>query len=243
MQPQEEYDRFRYGVISTLLFIGLLWFIHALVFALEIEQSAYGIQPRTLRGALGILTSPLMHADYNHLIGNSIPLIALGLGLFYFYRSIAHRVFIIIYLLTGCWVWLMARSSSHIGASGLVYGMVSFMLFSGIFRRDMRSVAISLVVILLYGGMAEGLVPNKPGISWESHLLGAIAGLGCAFIYRLVPMGFDSSQAKRETENPPNLTHTGGDTFTYHYEFKADSKLQKRQDDTDHDEKPGHLND
>jgi len=145
-----------------------------------------GILPRDMLGILGIVTAPLIHANYSHLISNTIPLILLGWSISFFYNKVSLRVFIVVYLLTGFFVWLLAREVYHIGASGLVYGFVSFLFFSGIFRKDNKSISIALLVTFLYGGIVWGILPGQKGISWESHLFGAIAGLIAAYIFRKI---------------------------------------------------------
>ncbi|HDZ58524.1 MAG TPA: rhomboid family intramembrane serine protease, partial [Ignavibacteriales bacterium] len=115
-----------------------------------------------------------------------IPLLILGWTIFFFYPKVSYRAFIMIYILTDFLVWLFARQVYHIGASGIVYGFVSFLFFSGIFRRDNKSVALALLVTFLYGGLVWGVLPGQEGISWESHLFGAIVGLITAFIFRKV---------------------------------------------------------
>ena len=220
MGPKEDFLRFRYSVYMTMTFVAILWFVHSLLFALEVDQRQFGILPRTLHGAIGIVTSPLVHGDLNHLMGNTIPLLALGIGLFYFYRHVALRVFFIIYALTGIFVWLLARSSSHIGASGIVYGIISFLLFSGLFRRDMRSVAISLIVIFLYGGMAAGLIPLERDISYESHWLGFGLGFVCALFYRKTDMALGETSPMPEDQDIEGFSHTGSQEYNYFYEYK-----------------------
>ena len=144
-----------------------------------------GIRPRQLEGLAGIITAPLIHADkYDHLLSNTLPLLIVGTGLIYFYREIAFRVIALIYLFTGFWVWIAGRPYSHIGASGLVYGFVCFLFFSGIFRRDRRLLAISMLVTFLYGSLVWGILPVDQSISWESHLFGSIAGILCAIYFR-----------------------------------------------------------
>ena len=86
------------------------------------------------------------------------------------------KVFVICYFLTNVLVWLFARPSLHIGASGIVYGIAFFLIFYGFFKKDFKSLLISLIIIFFYGGLVYGLFPNQPGISWESHLIGAIVG-------------------------------------------------------------------
>lgn len=148
------------------------------------EKAYYGIFPRELWGARGILTAPLTHGSWAHLISNSAPLLFLSFLLFYFYSRIAVPAFALLYILTGIAVWLFARPVYHIGASGVVYGLVSFIFWSGIFRKQVRSIILALIVTVLYSGMFLGILPNEDGISWESHLLGAFVGIIVAFIYR-----------------------------------------------------------
>ncbi len=120
----------------------------------------------------------------NHLFSNTVPLLILGSVMFYFYRPIAFQVFFWVYLMTGIWVWVAARDAYHIGASGLVYGFLTFLFFSGVFRKDTRLLSISLFVAFLYGGTMYGILPITKGISWESHLMGSLAGLVTAYHFR-----------------------------------------------------------
>ena len=145
-----------------------------------------GILPRDGFGLMGIITAPLIHGDFSHLISNTFPIIVLGWIVFFFYPKISFFLFTFVYIITGLLVWLLAREVYHIGASGLVYGFVSFLFFSGIFRRDNKSVALALIITFLYGGLVWGVLPGMKGISWESHLFGAIAGLVAAYIFRKV---------------------------------------------------------
>jgi len=133
---------------------------------------------------IGILTSPFIHANFNHLINNTVPFFFLLSAIFYFYQKVAWRVLFISYLFTGSLVWLMARASYHIGASGLVYSFASFLFFSGIVRRNINLLAISMLVIFLYGSMVWGIFPYKPDMSWESHLIGMTTGALLSVIYR-----------------------------------------------------------
>ncbi|MCX6291440.1 MAG: rhomboid family intramembrane serine protease [Bacteroidetes bacterium] len=144
----------------------------------------FGILPRQAEGLIGIITAPFIHANYDHLLSNTLPLLVVGSGLIYFYREIAFRMISLIWLFTGFWVWIAARPDSHIGASGLIYGFVVFLFFSGIFRKDRRLLSISLLVTFLYGGMVWGILPVDQTISWESHLFGSLAGILCAVYFR-----------------------------------------------------------
>ena len=155
--------------------VFLMW----LAFTIDLsffELSSYGIRPRTIPGLIGILAAPLLHGNIPHLISNTFPLLFLGTTLFFFYDRIAKYVFYHVYVVTGLLVWIFARPSIHIGASGLIYGLASFLIFFGLFRRDIRSLVISLVIIFFYGTIFYGVLPTQPGVSWESHLMGAIVG-------------------------------------------------------------------
>lgn len=188
LKETEEERQEKNKILSSLFFSGcfvlLLWIIQFLQWATDNDFSSYGVFPGKVSGLKGIFTAPLVHADFSHLISNSITLFLLLFGILYFYRTSAVRVFIIIYVMDGFLVWLFARNSYHIGASGLVYGFASFLFFSGLFRKDKRSVALSLLIVFLYGGMVWGVLPTDPKISFESHLFGALTGLVCAFIFR-----------------------------------------------------------
>jgi membrane associated rhomboid family serine protease len=166
------------------LLIGMLWVIHFTLLLLGVNVAVLGIIPRNMAGLSGILTSPLVHGDVFHLISNSAPLFFFTAGMIYFYPRISVKAFAWIWIMTGIWVWIAAHSGSHIGASGMVYGLAGFLFFSGVFRREPRSIALSLVIAFFYGGMVWGVLPGQKGISWESHLFGAVAGAVCAFFYR-----------------------------------------------------------
>lgn len=166
------------------MMVGVLWIVHILKITTDYNFGQYGVFPREWSGMKGILFAPFIHGDFKHLISNSIPLLVLTTILIYFYKKVALPVFVLIYILTGFAVWLFARRSYHIGASGVVYGLISFVFWSGVFRRNLRSIVLALVVTILYSGYFAGIVPGEDGISWESHLFGAIAGLIVAFLVK-----------------------------------------------------------
>lgn len=166
-----------------------LVFIMWLVFVIQMSQGYnliyLGIRPRSAQGLLGVLTAPMVHADIPHLVGNTLPVLFLGAVLFYFYSRVAHRTFFTCYLATNMLVWLLAPSVTyHVGASGLVYALASFLILFGFFRRQPVSLFISLVVMAVYGGIFYGIVPARPDVSWESHLAGALVGMGTAIYFR-----------------------------------------------------------
>ena len=180
----DEKRKFLLSLYYSAGFLILLWIIKTIEVAFGISFAKFGILPRHISGLIGIITYPLIHASFSHLISNSIPLLFLGLGLFYFYPKSASKVFGLIYFLPGILIWLFARTAYHIGASGLVYGLVTYFFFSGLIRRDNRSIALALVVTFLYGSLVWGVLPIYKTISWEGHLFGSLTGILCAFIFR-----------------------------------------------------------
>ncbi len=183
-QKEVEKQKFKNSLLFPTFFITLIWLVWVIEWALGLDLYYLGIYPLEVKGLIGILTSPFVHGDFNHLFDNTFPLYFLSVAVFYFYRPIHLRVFFLSYILTGICVWLGARQAYHIGASGLVYGLASFLFFSGIIRSDIRLMAISLIVTFLYGSLVWGIFPLKPSVSWESHLWGAISGVILAFYYR-----------------------------------------------------------
>jgi len=173
------------SMLIPLVFIILLWLIMFLESQLDVSFYYLGIYPLEARGLPGIITSPFIHNDYEHLFNNTIPLFVLGTAVFYFYSDIAFKISGWSWLLTGLLVWIAGRESWHIGASGLVYSLASFLFFSGIIRKYFRLMALSLLIVFLYGSMVWGMFPLIDiHVSWESHMLGAGAGLILAVLYR-----------------------------------------------------------
>lgn len=170
------------------LFVLVLWLILLLETGLDAEWHRWGVYPRTLEGLRGVLASPLIHSSAEHLFSNSLPLLVLGWCLFYFYRDISFLVFFSLWAFSGIFTWLLGRESWHIGASGLIYAMSFFLFFSGIIRKYIPLIAVSLLVAFLYGSLVWDMLPITelvdPKISWEGHLAGAISGFLCAMIFR-----------------------------------------------------------
>jgi len=175
---------FKYSLLFPVVIVGLFWVVKLTENILDLNLTKYGILPLQIDGLRGILFSPFIHASYDHLLSNSLPFLVLAFALFYFYRNLAYRILFLIYILSGFCVWLGGRDSYHIGASGIVYGLASFLFFSGVFRKDATLLTIGIIVIFLYGSMFWGIFPLKPEISWESHLWGAASGLLLAIYYR-----------------------------------------------------------
>jgi len=175
------------SLIPPFLFIVLLWIIKLGEILTNTDLGFLGVYPRKLIGLPGIITSPLIHANLQHLFSNSIPLLVLGGCVLYFYKEIALKTLAMIYIIPGICVWLGAREAYHIGASGVVYGMAAFLFFSGIFRKDIRLLAITMLVTFLYGSMVWGIFPDffpERNISYESHFWGLVIGTILAFYFR-----------------------------------------------------------
>ncbi len=173
--------------LLPLIFVFIMWFVYwAEVFSGG-DFGKYGILPRHLKGLRGILLSPFLHTNLKHLYNNTIPLIVLMMMLRYFYRNLSTAVLMYGIPLTGFITWLIGRPSYHIGASGVIYLLVGFIFFSGVFRKYYRLVAMSLLVVFLYGGMIWYIFPVKSKISWEGHLAGFLTGLFLAVKYRYHP--------------------------------------------------------
>jgi membrane associated rhomboid family serine protease len=172
------------SLVFPFVFLVLIWLVKFCEMVFHWDFSDYGLFPLKISGLIGIVTAPLIHANFSHLLANSAPLFFLSWGIFYFYKEVAFKVFILIYIISGFWIWLFARDAFHIGASGLIYGFSSFLFLSGLIRREGKLMAISMLIIFLYGGMVWGIFPLKEQVSWESHLMGLLAGILIAWFYR-----------------------------------------------------------
>ena len=162
----------------------IIWSVKIFEIVFDYDFTEYGVLPRNFNGLIGILFSPLIHSDVNHLLSNSLPVIILCLLIFNFYSQIAKKILIYLYFISGLWLWCIGRESFHIGASGLIYAMASFLFFSGILRKNSQLSAVALLVIFIYGGLFWGLFPIHKNVSWEGHLTGFFAGILVSFICR-----------------------------------------------------------
>lgn len=177
--------KFFLSIIIPGIFVLLMWIVKIIEVLFETDFSVLGIYPLSVKGLPGIIFSPFIHADFTHLFNNSLPFFLLSVALFYFYSEVALKVFLWTYFLTGILVWFGGRAAYHIGASGLVYGLASFLFFSGIIRKYYRLVALSLLVVFLYGQMVWGIFPGVyKNVSWESHMLGFFSGIILAIWFR-----------------------------------------------------------
>ena len=176
------------SLIYPAILVLIMWLVKIIEITFTVNLMQYGLIPLKTMGLLGIITSPFLHEGFSHLFGNSVPFLVLGGLLFYFYPELAWRVLLLIYLITGIWVWVFARGTGiHIGASGIVNGLAAFLFLSGILRRETKLMAITLLTTFLYGGIIWGIFPQffpQKNISWESHLMGLMAGAMLAIYYK-----------------------------------------------------------
>lgn len=187
------------AVLWPILLVFLLWLVYWIEIKFRLDFTTFGVYPRQVKGLFGIMASPFIHSGIDHLYKNSIPILVLTASLFYFYKDIAWKSLVFGLIVSGFLTWLIGRSSYHIGASGMVYFLASFLFFKGVQSKNYRLIAVSLIVVFLYGSLVWGTLPGKPGISWEGHLSGFIAGLIFSFI--LKSTHFDSL-ALLEKEQP-----------------------------------------
>lgn len=171
-------------ITIPILFVFTIWFVYWIEIYFGLNFTEFGVLPRKLTGLKGVVLSPFIHSGISHLFSNSIPLAVLLSALIYFYQKVYLNILFIGGVLTGLLTWVIAREAYHIGASGIVYLLFSFVFFSGIIKKQFQLVAVSLIVIFLYGSMIWYVLPIKDGVSWEGHLSGFIVGLVFALIYK-----------------------------------------------------------
>ncbi|MBT3383584.1 MAG: rhomboid family intramembrane serine protease [Prolixibacteraceae bacterium] len=191
---------FFHSMVFPVIFVFVIWLIEIIEQTTGFSFVKFGVYPLHLKGLPGILFSPFIHSDFNHLISNTIPFFILSFALVYFYRRISYRIFIQVYILAGLCVWLAGREAWHIGASGVVYALAAFHFVSGIIRNDVRLLTLSVVVVFLYGGMVWGMFPINSDVSWEGHLWGAVSGVVMAIYYRKYIIRRDKFDWEEEEE-------------------------------------------
>jgi membrane associated rhomboid family serine protease len=229
------------SILYPLLFVILLWLSFLLQSNFNSRLINWGVLPREASGLKGILTSVFIHGDLGHIASNTLPILVLGMMLFYFYKKIAKQTFFWIWLISGIWLWIGGRNhvnhpTFHIGASTLIYGLATFLFFSGVFRKHLQLMVVSALVLFLYGSILWGIFPLKTEISWEGHLFGALAGVLVAFNYRKEGpqrrvYQWEEEEETDDTENHSpnnpedenNSPQTSGN-ITINYIFKPDKE-------------------
>jgi membrane associated rhomboid family serine protease len=174
----------RSSIIIAASFAAVIIGLKLIETLLGLDLYQYGVYPRSQQGLIGILVAPLIHGSWQHVLANTLPTVFLGSLLIYGYPSSRWWALAGIWLLSGLGVWLFARSSYHVGASGIAHGMFFYLFIGGFLRRDKRSAALLMLAFYLYGGMLLTIFPRDPRVSFESHLFGALAGALCAFAFR-----------------------------------------------------------
>lgn len=208
-----EKRRILHALVFPLMFIVAMWLVYVSFYLLDGNMGIIGIKPLQFNGMQGIVLSPFAHGSFKHISSNSVSFLVLTTALFYFYRLVAYRVFLLNWIISGLLLWIGGRESTHIGASGIVYGLAFFIFFSGTFRRSKQLAALSMIVVFLYGGMVWGLLPQGGNISWDGHMFGAISGLSLAWYYRKNPINFIP------IDDGSSISVTYGNAFDYEYEY------------------------
>lgn len=181
---KKETKDFFYVFIIPFIFLLIMWGVKIVEIQFNLSFVKFGIYPKDINSLKGILFSPFIHKDFTHLFNNSYPILILGSLLFSAYRSIALKIFMWLFFISGFWLWIIGRESYHIGASGIIYSLAAFLFVSGLVRKNPRLAALSMIIIFLYGSLIWGVFPLKNGVSWEGHLAGLVAGVITAIFYK-----------------------------------------------------------
>lgn len=189
-------------ILYPLLIVLTMWIIFWAEIRFNWDFNFLGIYPRKLSGLSGVILAPFIHSSLKHLFNNSVPLLVLSTALFYFYRNIRWKVLIYGLLVSGILTWLIGRPAFHIGASGVVYMLVAFLFFKGVFSKQYNLIALSLIVVFLYGGLLWYVMPIDSKISWEGHLSGFVVGLVLALLFREVSIENKKYEWEQEGYNP-----------------------------------------
>lgn len=203
------------GLVVAFILVALMWGIKLIETASGLDFSDAGIYPRRISSLPGVIATPFLHKDFMHLFNNTFPVLVSVMGIYYFFRKYALDIIVFSFMTTHLLIWIFARDSYHIGASGLVYTWLAFLFFGGTFAHNKNLMALSLIIVLLYGSLVWGILPVQTDVSWESHLLGGLSGLAFAYFYRQSalppekkPDWMDESDDDDENEtadnNPPS---------------------------------------
>ena len=180
----EDSHRLRVAMVSTAMFVAVLWWIKVLDKSFGWELYQYGIYPGRISGLIGVLAAPLIHGSIEHTVSNTLPMLLLGTALLYGYPRSRWWTIGVIWVVSGLGVWLWGRPSYHFGASGLTTGAMFYLFVVGVFRRDARSAVFSMLAFFMYGSMVYGIFPRVEGVSFEAHFFGAVGGVLAAIIFR-----------------------------------------------------------
>lgn len=172
------------SILTATAFVTLIWWLKMCEIMFDWDFHGLGVYPKNPSGLIGIITGPLIHGSWSHVIGNTLPLLLLGSILLYGYPKSRWWTLSIIWLISGLGVWLFARETYHFGASGLTHGMFFYLFIGGILRRDKQSIVLLMIAFFMYGGMLLTILPREPGVSYEYHFFGAVGGVLSALIFK-----------------------------------------------------------
>lgn len=224
--------RFSTGVIGyPLLFVLAIWIVFWFEIRFGFDFNHFGIYPRTLIGLRGVVFSPFIHGDLSHLWHNTLPLLILSMSLFFFYPKNSWKVLFLGALFTGVMTWFLGRPANHIGASGVIYMLFGFLFFKGIIAKHFRLIALSFVVVFIYGSMIWYTLPVDPKISWEGHLSGLIVGVLLAFSIKKGIAKPKTYYWESSDYNPDD------DEFLKHFDENGNFIEKRPEDDVEEDVK------
>ncbi|MFP4289858.1 MAG: rhomboid family intramembrane serine protease [Bacteroidales bacterium] len=261
---KKDLTRLFHASLYPVAMIALMWVIKIIESAVPTDFYTWGIYPLHTEGLKGIIFSPFIHGSYEHLISNTFPLLILGTALFYFYHKLGLAITIFSWIMSGIWVWVFARESYHIGASGIIYSWAAFLFVSGVIRDHPRLMALSLLIAFLYGSMVWGIFPLRERMSWEGHLMGLLAGIVLALFYKekgpqrkKYSWEIEEEEENDEIVNPenppywmqgnaiydeqkgeknkPNEASKNEQPINYFYSYKENRKNNQKDDDTNSD--------
>lgn len=205
----------RLSVFIPLLLTFVMWLVKSYEWLFDVSFVSFGIMPRSLAHITGTFSAPFIHSDWSHLWANTLPFFILSWALFFFYRTIATKTFLLMFLGSGLLLWIVGRVSYHIGMSGMIYALASFLMVSGLIKKNYRLTALALIVVFLYGSLFWGLFPIEKQVSWEGHLSGAFTGFILAIFLRKQgpqpPIILSEDDENTIPEEVWNVTHEEND--------------------------------
>lgn len=222
------------ALLIPFIITVIFWIVWLIDRTEHLQLYKFGTYPRELFGLRGIIFTPFLHStdDYAHIVNNSFPFLFLGWALYYFYQEIASRILLLIWAITGFWVWVAGNEAYHIGISGILYGLVTFLFYSGIVRKNNHLMGLTLLVTFFYGGMVWGVLPYDISISWESHLFGAVAGIILAWYFRKEGPAPDYKEWPQEVEPPFLLTPEGEKDYDY---WKTEEQRKQSESESENE--------
>jgi membrane associated rhomboid family serine protease len=237
MRPQPQFETHLRNAIPPALFVVvIMWLVYWSDYLFLYDFHKLGVMPKTSDGLKGIFFMPWIHAhqDFKHILNNSVPTFLLLTLLFYSYKEVALKVFMLSWLLTGLMLWIFAKNNGayHIGMSGVIYALAAFLFTSGVLRKYLPLQALSLFIVFVYGSMIWGIFPTEQHVSWEGHLSGMLVGIYLAFYYRKLGPQRPKYQYEIEKElgiEPPDLE---GQYWEQVRLAEEQQKLKQEQDTT-----------